>query len=151
MDSYCLEKGFLRGSKVKIYRCCVRSAILYGSEAWCREENEKAILRTERAMVRGICGRKVVDRKTTEEQMDLLGLRETIDRLTIVNGVRWHGHVLRTDDDGVLRVALDLEVSSNGKRGQPKKIWKKQVEEKAEKIGLKKEDALNQAKWRDGM
>ena len=32
---------------------CVRSAILYGSEAWCLKENEKAILRRmERAMVR---------------------------------------------------------------------------------------------------
>ena len=35
----------------KVYRCCVRSAILYGSETWCLKENEKAILRrTERAM-----------------------------------------------------------------------------------------------------
>ena len=32
-------------------------------------------------MVRAMCGQKVVDRKTTEEQMDMLGLKETIDRL----------------------------------------------------------------------
>ena len=31
--------------KGKVYRCCVRSPILYGSEAWCLKENEKAILR----------------------------------------------------------------------------------------------------------
>ena len=31
--------------KSKVYRCCVRSAILYGSEACCLKENEKAILR----------------------------------------------------------------------------------------------------------
>ena len=31
--------------KGKVYRCCVRSAILYESETWCLEENEKAILR----------------------------------------------------------------------------------------------------------
>ena len=66
--------------KGKVYRCCVKSAILYGSETWCLKENEKAILRrTERAMVRAMCGQKVVDRKTTEEQMDMLGLKETID------------------------------------------------------------------------
>ena len=47
----------------------------------------------------------------------------------------------RRDDDSALRVALNLEVSGNRKRGLPKKIWKKQVEE--EEIGLKKEDALN--------
>ena len=78
--------------KGKVYRCCVRSAILYGSETWYLKENEITILRrTERAMVRAICGQKVVDRKTTEEQMDILGLKETIDRLATANGVRWQG------------------------------------------------------------
>ena len=36
--------------KDKVYLCCVRLAILYGSETWCLKENEKAILRrTKRA------------------------------------------------------------------------------------------------------
>ena len=65
-------------------------------------------------MVRAMCGQKVVDGKATEKQMDMLGLKETIDRLATANGVRWCGHVLRRDSDSVLRVALDLEVS--GKR-----------------------------------
>ena len=47
-------------------------------------------------------GQKVVDKKTTEEQMDMLRLKETIDRLATVNGVRWFGHVLRRDDDSIL-------------------------------------------------
>ena len=136
--------------KGKVYRCCVRSAILYGSETWCLKENEKAILRrTKRPMVRAMCGQKVVDRKTTKEQMDMLGLKETIDRLATANGVRWYGPVLRSDDDSVLRVALNLEMSGKRKRGRPKKTWKKQVEEETEKIGLKKEDALRRDKWRD--
>ena len=122
--------------KGKVYCSCVRSAILYGSETWCLKENEKAILRRT----------KRVDRKTTEEQMDMLGLKETIDRLAAANGVRWYGHVLRTDDNSVLRVALNLEMSGKRKRGQPKKTWKKQVEKETEKIGLKKEDALRRDK-----
>ena len=61
-----------------------------------------------------MCGQKVVDRKTTEEQMGMLGLKQTIDWLAAANGVRWYGHVLRRDDDSVLRVALNFEVS--GKR-----------------------------------
>ena len=128
--------------KGKIYRCCIRSAILYGSKTCCLKENEKAILRiTERAMVRAMCGQKVVDRKTSEEQMDMLGLKETIDQLATVNGVRWYGHVLRRGDESVLRVALGLEVTGKRKQGRPKKTWKKQVEQETEKIGLKKEDA----------
>ena len=49
------------------------------------KENEKAILRrTERAMVRAMCGQKVVDKKT-EEQINMLGLKETIDWLAKAN------------------------------------------------------------------
>ena len=73
--------------KGKVYRCGVRSAILKGREAWCLKENEKAILRR---TVRAMCGQKVVDRKTTEEQMDMLGLKETTDRLATANGGRWY-------------------------------------------------------------
>ena len=39
---------------------------------------------------------------------------ETIDQLATANGVRWYRHLLRRDDDNVLRAALNLEVS--GKR-----------------------------------
>ena len=59
--------------------------------------------------------------------------------------------MLRKDDDSVLRVALNLEVSGERKRGRPKKTLKKQVEEETEKIGLKKKDALRRDKWRDGL
>ena len=63
--------------KGKVYHCCIRSVILCGSEAWCSKENEKAILRRmERATLRAMCGQKVVDRMTTEEQMSLLVLRK---------------------------------------------------------------------------
>ena len=72
-------------------------------------------------MVRAMCGQKVVDRKRTEEQMDMLGLKETIDRLATANGVRWYGNVLRRDDDSVLRVILNLEVTGKRKRGRLQK------------------------------
>ena len=85
-----------------------------------------------------MCGRKVIDKKTTEEQMDMLGLKETVDGYSCtwatVNMVRRHGHVLRMDDDSVLGVALDLEASGKKKRGRPKKIWKKQRKVETEKI-----------------
>ena len=127
-------------------------------EAWhgVLKKNEKAILRRtererERAMVRAMCDQKVVDRKTNEEQMDRLVLKETTDQLATANGVKWYGHMLRRDDDSILKVAQDLEVNGKRKQGQLKTTWKKQVEEEIGKIGLKKEDALNQAKWRDGV
>ena len=106
-----LGNRFVLKMKGKVYCCCVRSAILYGSETWCLKENEKAILRrTERTMVRAMCGPKFVDRKTTGKQIDML---------------RWYGHVLRRDDDSVLRVALYLEVRGKRKRGRPEEASKR--------------------------
>ena len=37
------------------------------------------------------------------------------------------------------------------KQGRPKKTWKTQVEKERKSVGLKKEDALNQARWRVGV
>ena len=81
-------------------------------------------------MVRAMCDQKVVDRKTTGEQMDMLGLKETIERLATANGVGWYGHVLRKDDNSVLRVALNLEVSGkrtkeDNQRRPGRSKWKK--------------------------
>ena len=74
--------------------------------------------------MRAMCNGKVIDRKMTEEQMDMLGLKEAIVRLATANGVRWYG-MLRRDDDSILRVALVLEVSDYKKRGRPNKTRKK--------------------------
>ena len=50
--------------KGMIHSTCVRSAMLYGSETWCLRESGMAILsKTERAMVRSMCGVKLVSRK----------------------------------------------------------------------------------------
>ena len=78
-------RRFLRMKRM-VYRSCVRSAMLNGSEVWCLRENEMAILRrTERAMVRSMCGVKLVDRKNTKELMEILGLKETLDRMAKAN------------------------------------------------------------------
>ena len=47
--------------------------MLYGSETWCLREDEMAILRrteTERAMVRAMCGAKLMEKRRTENLMD---------------------------------------------------------------------------------
>ena len=82
-----------------------------GSETWCFRESETGILRrTERAMVRPMCGVKLEDRKNMEELMEMLGLKETLDRMAKANGVRWYEHVIRRDDDNIVKKAMMLEV-----------------------------------------
>ena len=43
--------------KGKVYKSCLRSAILYGSETWCLREKGMSILRrTQKAMVQAMGG-----------------------------------------------------------------------------------------------
>ena len=107
--------------------------------------------RTERAMVRAMCSAKLMEKKRTENLMEMLGLKETVVRMAKTIGMRWYGHVLRRDDGHVLRKALEFEVKGKRKRGRPKKTWKKQVEKESKRDGLEKEEALNRATWRVGI
>ena len=142
------SKRFSLKVKGMVYWSCVRVTMLYGSEMWCLRENEIAILRrTERAMVRAMCGAKLMEKKRTEDLMEMLGLKETVVQMAKANGVRWYGHVLRRDDGHVLtRKALEIEVKGKRKQGQPKKTWKTQVDKGSESVGLEKKDAMNRAR-----
>ena len=145
------SKRFSLKMKGMVYQSFVKSVMLYGSEIWCLRENAMAILRrTETAMVRAICGAKLMEKKRTEDLMEMLGLKETVVQMAKASGVRWYGHVLRRDDGHVLRKALEFEVKGKRKRGQPKKTWKMQVEER-NSVGLEKKDAMNRARWRVGV
>ena len=83
--------------------------------------------------------------------MDLITLEETLDRPAKAKGMRRYGHALRRDNDDVLRTVLDFEVVWRRKRGQPKMMWRRQIVQQAEEIGLKKEDAIDRPKWRDAV
>ena len=123
-------KELLRGRRFSlrmkgmVCRSCVRSAMLYGSETWCLRKSEMAILRrTDRVMVRSMRGVKLEDRKKMENLMKMLGLKETLDRMAKANGVRWYGHVIRRNDDNILKKATVMEVNGKRKRGRSKPTW----------------------------
>ena len=83
--------------------------------------------------------------------MPMLNMNVTIDQLAMANSVHWDSHVLRREDDYVLRNALDFEIEGQRKKARPKRTWKKQVEEKGMNIGLRREDALCRSKWSVGI
>ena len=61
-----------------------------------------------------------MDRKNMEELMEMLGLKEALDRMAKANVVRWCGHVIRRNDNNALKKAMMLEVNGKRKRGRPK-------------------------------
>ena len=65
--------------------------------------------------------------------------------------MRWYGHLLRRDNNDVLRRALDFEVAGRRGRGRQNMRWKRQVEKHINQIGMKRLDAIDRVKWRDGV
>ena len=47
-----------------------------------------------------------MEKKRTEDLMEMLGWKETVAEMAKVNGVRWYGHVLRRNDGHVLSVGV---------------------------------------------
>ena len=77
------------------------------------------------------CWAKLMEKKRTENLMEMLGLKETVVQMAKANGVRWYGHVLGRNDGHVLRKALKFEVKGTKKQGRPKKTWNMQVEKES--------------------
>ena len=107
--------------------------------------------KTEKAMIRAMCGDKIIEKRRSQELRSLLSLKDTLDGLTRASGVQWYGDVLRRDNDDAFRRALDFEVAGRRGRGRPNMTWKRQVEERINQIGLKREDAIDRVKWRNGV
>ncbi|XP_044164468.1 uncharacterized protein LOC122948563 [Acropora millepora] len=144
------SKRFSLKLKGIVYVSSVRLTMLYVSETSCLRENETATFkRTDRAIVRAMCGAIVMEKKRKEELIEMLGLKER--PVAKANRVRWYGYVLRRDDSHVLRKALEFEVRGKRRPGRPKETWKMQAENESKSIGLEKKDAMNQARWRLGV
>ena len=131
--------------KGAVYKSYVKPAMLYGSEAWCLKESEMGILRkTERSMMRAMCGVQLKERKRSTDWMSILGLNETMDQLAMESSVRWYGLVLRREDGHVLCRALSFMVEAQRKKGSPKRTWKMWVEEESMKVDVIRKGALCQ-------
>ena len=108
-----LGKSFLLKIKARVFRSCVRSAMLYGVEMCLREKEMGILRRADRAM----CGAELANRKTTEDMMAMLGLNQTIDKMVKASGLRWLGHVLRKEVGDVVRNTLKFNFEGRRKRG----------------------------------
>ena len=121
----------------RVSRSCIRYAIVYGWETWVlRKEEEGVLQRTERAMVRRMCGVRLRDRKRSEVLMQMLEL--DVDVVTLVRRarLRWYGHVLRRDEESGIKRTLGFEVEGNRGRGRPRLSWREQVDKDRVTVGM---------------
>ena len=86
--------------------------------------------------MRNMCDVKLMGKKSTKDLMQMLDFGKTIYQLARANSVRWYGHVLRKDENNILRWVLDFGVKGTRKMGRPRQTWLKAVVEQSRKVGL---------------
>jgi hypothetical protein len=134
--------------KGRIYATCVRSAMLYASETWpMTAPQEQRFERTEMRMVRWMSGVSLIERKTSVELRDMMGI-EAVSSVVRRNRLRWLGHVLRKDEDDWVRKTMDLDVQGTRRIGRPRTSWDDVVKRDMLLSGLRREDAVDRARWR---
>ena len=68
LSGFLIGRGVSLRLKEKIYKACVQSVMVYGSETWpMRVEEQQCLERMERMMIRLMCGVSMRDRKPSDE------------------------------------------------------------------------------------
>jgi len=137
--------------KGKIYRACVQRVMVYGSETWAAKvEDVRRLVRTERAMVRWMCGVTLKDRKSSDELLVRLGVEDVVE---VVRRGRllWFGHVERKSRDDWVKMCRDLGVEGARRKGRGRKTWQECVNEDMKRMGLRRCDAQDRTVWRNGV
>ena len=107
-------------TKMSVYRACILSTLLYGSETWstyARQEEQLQIFHLR--SLRFILGIKWEERKTNVDVLEIAGL-PSIYTLLRQRRLRWLGHVHRMNDGRIPKDLLYGElVKGERNRGRP--------------------------------
>ena len=147
---HCLPIGIIISliRRGRLYRSCVRSSMLHGSETWPdRKENEVALQRAEMTMVRWMCSVKVKDRVPSKELRERLEIDDIILILQH-NRLQLYEHVLQKEDTDWVKKCMEYEVEGSRPRGRPKRTWKEVVQKDCQARNLNKEDAMDHGRWK---
>ena len=86
-----MAKGVSLHIKGVIYRACVQRVMVYKSETWpVKVEDMQRLERTERMMMRWMCGVRLKDRVASERLREQLGVDSVFD-VVRVGRLRWFG------------------------------------------------------------
>jgi len=144
------KRGLSLKRKGLLYDIYVRSTLVQGSETWpMRAGDVQRMVRTERSMVRRMCGVSLKDKRRSTDLLKLMGIagiEEVLDR----SALRWLGHVERKDDlDWVLKCRQMVVVGDAG-RGRGKLTWESRLDGLMNDRKLCLEMAADRDGWREG-
>ena len=117
--------------KAKIYTTMVRPVMTYGSECWgLKKKDERKLNTTEMRMLRMMLGVTLKDRLRNEDVRRRTTV--TTSMITIVEGskLRWYGHLLRKDEEEIVRQLWEEPIKGRRSRGRQLKRWKDGLRER---------------------
>ena len=117
--------------KGKVYRTCVRPAMLYGMETvLVTKYQERKFEVSEMSMLRFTLGLTRKDKVRNERVREVLGMRRFREKAREWR-LRWYGHVRRRQE------------TYAGQRGRPKRRFIDSINEDMKELGLLEEDTKN--------
>ena len=109
--------------KGEIYKACVQSAMTYGTETWAmKKASLHSLERTERMMVRWMCGVSLRDRKRSVDLYILLGV-QSVTEVVRQGRLRWFGHVERKSEDDWVSACRNIVMAGVRCAGRGRKTW----------------------------
>ena len=134
--------------KGKVYKTCVQRTMVYGSETWpMKKEDMQRLERTERMMVRWMCGVSLKNRISSDELKGRLGI-EGIDEIVERGRLRWFGHVERKPIANWVSACRGFVVAGTKSKGRSRKTWEECVKKDLNCRSLKAEMAQDRSNWR---
>src|SRR5271165_3711065 len=122
--------------------------MIYGSETWpTKVEDMQRLERTERMMIRWMCGVTLKNRVSSDDLRVKLGI-DSVSDMVRRSRLRGFGHVERKSAEDWVSACRELVVEGVKGKGRSRKSWKECVADDMRKLRLRKEDAQNCVLWR---
>ena len=135
--------------KGKFFAAVVRPAMLYGAECWAtKQEHVRKLEVAQSRMCRWMMGVKWQDRLENEYVRQRIGVECVRQRLR-EGRLRWLGHVVRMEEESIVRRVRELDVEGLPRgRGRPKLTWDAVVKKDMQECGLREDMARDRGEWR---
>ncbi|XP_061715960.1 uncharacterized protein LOC133524124 [Cydia pomonella] len=121
--------------------------MVYGAECWAIHKHHEQKLHTcEMKMLRWAAGVTRLDKVHNEHIRGSYKVAPITDKIK-ESRMRWYGHVMRRDEDHVVKKALSLPDSKRG-RGRPLATWRSTISKDLKQAQLNEETTQDRPIWR---
>ena len=134
--------------KGRVYRTCVRPAMLYGIETVPMTKVQEGKMEVaEMKMLRSSLGLTRANRARNEEVRKILGIRGLGEKAS-EQRLRWYGHVKGREEPYIGQRMLAMVPPGKRRSGRPQRRYMDNIREDMRKLGSKETDTQDRGRWR---